>query len=91
MAAKKEITHKKRPITEVDSTVPANFKFGIIVAIAIFWAQFIRSLLESLFSFMGISGQIVADLFTAVLATLLGYIVLLSYRKIRTWLEKVKL
>jgi hypothetical protein len=86
----KEVHHRKRPITEIGRTVPANFKFGMIVAIAVFWAQFLRSLLDTMFSFLGISAPILADLFTAIIATILVYLVLLTYRKIQFRLKKIK-
>jgi hypothetical protein len=82
--------HRKRPITEIGRTVPANLKFGIIVSVAVIWSQFFRSLLGDFFTFLGISGQVLADFFTAIIATVLAYLVLLSYRKIRFRLRKIK-
>jgi hypothetical protein len=87
----KEVRHRKHPITEIGRTVPANFKFGIIVAIVVIWVQFFRLLLEKILSFMGITGQIVADFLIAVIVTFLGYLVLLSYRKIRFRMKKIKI
>ena len=86
----KEVNHRKRPITDIGRTVPANFKFGVIVAVAIFWSQILRSLLDTLFSFLGVSAALLADLFTAIIATFLAYLVLLSYRKIQFRLKKIK-
>jgi hypothetical protein len=86
----KEVHHRKRPITEIGRTVPANFKFGIIVAIAVIWVQFFRLLVEKILSFMGVSGQILADFLVAVIVTFFGYIILLSYRKIRFRIKKIK-
>jgi hypothetical protein len=39
---------------------------------------------------MGISGHIIADFLIAIIVTLVGYLVLLSYRKIRFRLKKIK-
>jgi hypothetical protein len=70
--------------------MPSNFKFGIIVAIAIFWAEFLQSLLSGLLSEMTSAGPILASLITAIIASLLGYFVLVSYRKLRMRIKKVK-
>ena len=91
MSPKKQAGHEKKPITEIGSAVPANFKFGVIVAIALFWAELFRSILEALFSPLAISGPVLADLLVAVIATAIGYLVLLGYRKIRARLQKVKI
>ena len=88
--AKTEVHHHKRSLIDVGNTVPSNLKFGIIVAVVIFWSQFIRTLMESVFSFLGVSGPILADFIIAVAVTILGYLVLLSYRKIRFRLKKIK-
>ena len=81
---------RKRAITEIGQVVPSNFKFGIIVAVALFWAEFVRSIMNSIFSWANISMPIVSDLILAIIATALGYFVLVSYRKIRSRLQKVK-
>ena len=88
--AKRRNSKTKKPITEIGQVVPSNFKFGIIVAIALFWAEFVRSILNSIFSWVSIGMPIVSDLILAIIATALGYFVLVSYRKIRSRLQKVK-
>jgi hypothetical protein len=90
MEERQQVHHRKHPITEIGRTVPANFKFGIIVAIAVLWSQFLKSLLDALFSFLGLSGEMVSSLLTAAIASILGYIVLVSYWKIRFRLKKIK-
>ncbi len=85
----KENHSKKSPVTEIGKTVPSNLKFGIIVSIAVIWVQFFRLLLESLLSFMGISGDIIAGFLIAAIVTVLGYLVLLSYRKILFRIKKI--
>lgn len=80
-----------KPIIEVGETVPGNLKFGIIVAVALFWAEFFRALLEDLFKGVLAPYPIAtADFFTAILASVLGYAILLFYRKITWRLKKVK-
>ncbi len=88
MPAKKQ--HTAKPITEIGQTVPGNFKFGLIVAVALFWADFLRSLLNGLFSLFKINAPIVTNLIMAIVVTVLAILVLLGYRKIKSRLEKVK-
>ena len=91
MSTAKKHNSKKKSITEIGQTVPSNFKFGLIVAVALFWADFVRSILNSIFSWVNISMPIVTDFILAVAATILGYFVLISYRRIRSRLNKVKI
>jgi hypothetical protein len=86
----KQVHHRKRPITEIGRVVPANLKFGIIVAIAVLWAQFFKALIDALFSFLGVNGVILSSFLIAVVASLVGYLMLLYYRKIRLRLKKIK-
>ncbi len=81
---------KKKPITEIGQTVPANFKFGLIVAVALFWVDLVRSILVTIFSLANIDNTILTDLILAIAATALAYGVLISYRKIRSRLAKIK-
>jgi hypothetical protein len=86
----KKVHQRKYPITEIGRTVPGNLKFGVIVAVAILWAQFLRSILEYIFSLFTFSAPILADFLVAVIVTLLGFLILLDYRKIWAKLRKVK-
>jgi len=82
---------KKKSVTEVGETVPKNLKFGIIVTVAIFWAEFLRSALKEFFYiFLKNYMIVITDLILAVMATLAGYFVLLGYRKIISGLKKLK-
>ena len=81
----------KKSISEIGHDVPANFKFGIIVAIALFWADFVRSILNSIFSLINISMPIVTNFILAIAATFLGYLVLISYRRMKSRLQKIKI
>ncbi len=92
MSTEKEPNLKrKKPITKIGQVVPSNFKFGLIVAIALFWADFVRSILNGIFSLVNVNMPIVTALILAIAATALGYLVLISYRKIRSRLNKVKI
>lgn len=91
MPAEKKSDSKSKAITEIGKVVPGSFKFGLIVAVAMFWADFLRSLLNGIFSLANVTTPIVTDLILAVCATALGYLILISYQKIKSRLEKVKL
>jgi len=86
-----EENHKrKKPITEIGQDVPSNFKFGLIVAVAMFWADLVKAILSGIFSLINISTPIVSDFILAIAATILGYFVLKSYRRLKSRLQKVK-
>lgn len=89
-AEKEQDSKRKKPVTEIGQIVPSNFKFGIIVAVALFWADFVRSILNGIFSLANINMPVVTDFILAIAATVLGYFVLMSYRRIKSWLQKVK-
>lgn len=81
----------KKPVTELGKWAPSNLKFGIIVAVAIFWVYFIRSFLYDMFVAINSSAPMwLVDLCIALLATLVGYLVLTGYRKIRSGLRKIE-
>jgi hypothetical protein len=90
MDIKKESHRKKRSIATIDRMLPGNLKFGVIVAVAIIWAQLLRSILEYIFSLFTFSAPILADFLVAVIATALGFLILLDYRKIWYRIKKVK-
>jgi hypothetical protein len=88
---KEHNSKRKKSITEIGQGVPSNFKFGLIVAVALFWADFVRSILNSIFSLINISMPIVTNLILAITATVLGYFVLIGYRKIKSRLQKIRM
>lgn len=77
----------KKPVTELGKWTPKNLKFGIIVAIALLWANVLRNFVLDILP--RASGW-VADLYVAVIASILGYLVLLGYRKIHARIRKVR-
>jgi len=79
----------KKAVVEVGEVVPRSLKFGIIVAIAIFWAQFLRQLLMEMVGAYLVFPSLI-DFIFAVLATILGLLILETYRKITSRLRKVK-
>jgi hypothetical protein len=87
----KEVHHRKHSIIDIARVVPGNLKFGVIVAVAILWAQFLRSVLVYIFSLFTFSAPILADFLVAVIVTFLGILLLLDYRKIWYRLRKVKM
>lgn len=82
---------KSKPIASIGKNVPSNFKFGIIVAVAIFWADFIESLLDLISDLLGFNLHAAwLNLFTAVLVTVVGVITLETYSYVRGRLKKIK-
>jgi hypothetical protein len=88
---KEHNSKRKKSITEIGQGVPSNFKFGLIVAVALFWADFVRSILNSIFSLINISMPIVTNFILAITATILGYFVLIGYRRIKSRLQKIRM
>ena len=81
----------KKTIMEVGEGVPRSLKFGIIVAIAILWAQFLRGLLVGLLGDVLASHSVVlVDFSVALIATVIGYLILVVYRKMMNGMKKVK-
>lgn len=81
----------KKPVLEIGEWAPSNLKFGIIVAIAILWVQFLRSAFNSLFSSIDAGMALwLSDLIVALIVTVLGYLLLQRYRKIKSKLRQVK-
>jgi len=83
-------TTRKKSIAEIGRQVPSNLKFGIIVVIALFWAQFVKSLLNEIFSLVHIDSPVLTDLILAIAATAIAFIVLKSYQRIKTKLSNIK-
>lgn len=79
----------KKPVVEVGEVVPRSLKFAIIVAIALFWAQFFRQMLLEIMGSYFVSPSLV-DFILAVSATILGLLILETYRKITSRLKRVK-
>jgi len=86
---------RKEPITEIGKTVPQNLKFAIIVSIAIFWAEFLKGVLILTLAawhlpIEGIEG-ILGSFILAVIATIIGLFILVSYRRLKHRLAKIKI
>ncbi len=80
----------KKPVTEIGETVPRTLKFGIIVAVAIFWVDFIRSAFIEFVLPYAAHSLVLSNLIIAILATIVGYLILLFYRRIYFKLKKAK-
>lgn len=73
----------KKTVADIGYQVPSNLKFGIVVAIALFWADFLRTLIQSGMIYFGVeSSPLLANLILAIIATLVGIAVLEGYKKI---------
>lgn len=84
--AKKEL----KAIADIGKHTPSSLRFGIIVTVSLFWVQFVRSIFTDLFAAFNLNSHILVDLLMALLVTFLGYLVLLSHRKIVAWLRAVR-
>ena len=81
---------KRRHLSDIGSNVPQNLKFGILVMIAIFWADVLRSFLTDLLGFPGPESTTGVNLVIAIIITIGGFVILLVYRKIVNLLDKIK-
>ncbi len=81
----------KKPVVEVGERVPRSLKFGIIVAVALFWAQFLRTVMtETLYYYFNAQAVAVVDFIIAFIATIVGWLIFAAYPKIRSKLRRVK-
>jgi hypothetical protein len=81
----------KKDLTKIGVDVPGNLKFAIIVTVGIFWSQFLRDVLTDVLGpLLENNSNSFADLILALAATGLGFLILSSYKKIRSVLDKIK-
>lgn len=81
----------KKPIVEIAEYVPNNLKFGVIVAIALFWAEFLRTLLRDIFVDMfAANSDTMVNFILAIMATIIGVTVFHSYRRLLRRMKKIK-
>lgn len=78
----------KKPVTEIGKYTPGSLKFGIIVTVAIFWAQFFRSFVHDVV--MPGTPEWLLNFIMAVIISAAGYLILSGYRKIYYRLKKMK-
>lgn len=87
---KKKRKEPTKPVSEIGKRVPKNLRFGIIVAIALLWAQFIASGLTFYLSGFFPENQVLVDFIIAILATAVAYLIFISYKRIDNFLDKVR-
>jgi len=81
----------KKTAADIGHHVPSNLKFGVLVAIALFWADFLRVLFSDLvLYFAGERSPLLTNFLIAVVATLIGISALEGYRRIRKWFEQIE-
>jgi|GEM_PF-1975786 len=81
---KKELKHLAKKAHQV----PSSLRFGIIVAMAIFWVDFIKQMFIIGFEELPVTvSSAIGTLIAAVIVTLIGFIVLESYPRIRAYLK----
>lgn len=84
---------KKRgkKLTEVGKGVPSNFKFGLLVTVAIFWTEFIKNIMAYIVEhYFADKNPMLVSFLTAVFFTALAYLILNDYFKIREKLKKIE-
>ena len=87
-----DLMTKNKSAVDLGKQMPSNLKFGIIIAITIFWASFLRSVLNNIFSkIIETTSPILSDFIIASVATVIGYILLIGYRKIWCALKKIRI
>ena len=97
MKKNKEKRLYRKKLVDVGETVPGTFKFGLIVAVAVIWLEFVKTLVSIIFEHLHPTtlSQIwtwpaIRDFVIAAVVTMIAYTVLLFYRKIRNRVAKVK-
>ena len=75
---------------DIGSGVPSSLKFGIIVSVALFWVQLLRSIFNDILALLNFSLNILVDFIIALIVTFLGYLILLSHRRIEARLIKME-
>ncbi len=80
----------KKTVADIGYQVPSNLKFGIMVAIALFWADYVKILMEDLSIYLfGEKSEALTHFILAVLVTILGLMVFEGYRTIRKYFERL--
>lgn len=90
MAGKGKRRAANAPVSEIGKGVPKNLRFGLIVAVAIFWAEALRTLLKN-YVFVGLEAELAVDLSMAVIVAFAAYIVFIAWRRIDRFLDKTKI
>lgn len=80
---------RKKPLKELGKDVPKNLKFGIIVAIVIFWAEALRTFLKD-FVILEKFSTLTTDTIVALVITLVGYFILAGWERIIKFLKNIK-
>ena len=81
-----------RNVSAIGKDVPKNLKFGIIVMVAIFWVEVLKTFSNMfLMNIIFAENPLLSDISIALIVTLAGYIVLIGWGKIKYFLNKVKI
>jgi len=82
---------KKKGVDKIGREVPQSLKFGMVVAVAIFWADVLRESLKAVLEISPMRPALEVNLILAVVMTLLGYGVLVGYRRLLRLAKKIKI
>jgi len=82
---------RKKSLSEIAKGVPSNFQFGLVVAIAIFWTEFIKDVITYFTNSLENPGSVILVSFlTAFIFTVFALLVLRFYVPIRELFKKIK-
>ena len=82
---------KKVEISEIAQKIPQNARFGMVIAVAIFWVAVIQTGFMELFQYFDIPlSTFVSEFIIAVIITAIVYAVFKSWTKIARRVGKVK-
>lgn len=80
-----------RPISAIGKKVPRNLRFGIIVAVAIFWAEVLKTFFNIYIAQQYFKGDpLIADIFIAISITIIAYLVFAAWHRIDKFLERTR-
>lgn len=82
---------RKKNLSEITKAVPSNFQFGLVVAISIFWTEFIKDVITYFTSELEKVGSVILVSFlTALIFTTFALLVIRFYVPIKNLLKKIK-
>ncbi len=77
-----------RELAKKSERVPANLRFGIVVAVAIFWSDVVRRVFSWAFSFLPVTtSETISAIILAVLATFAAIALFITWPEIEAYLK----
>ncbi len=77
-----------RGLAKKSERVPANLRFGIVVAVAIFWSDVVRRVFSWAFSFLPVTAsETISAIILAILATFAAIALFITWPEIEAYLK----